>query len=199
MGLLDVLSNALSGSWDLYGESGASIVPFDTFFSVDVSNETKVTTYPTEPNGFASYNKVQSPITATVVVGISGGSLAMTAVLAALDELVTSTTKVSIVTPEKTFAGFALETYNYARTAELGLDRLKVELRLVEIREVEAEYSNETIENGASDPKQAADGQTKNVGKQSPAKSSSNVQKKAAQKAEAKPQKKQSMLKKLTS
>ena len=201
MGLLDVLANALSGNWSLYSDSGGVAVPFDTFFSVEVANEAKATTYPTEPNGFMSYNKVQSPCIATVVVGITGTSIALSAVVEALGKLVAGTDKVSIVTPEKTFTGYTLESYDYIRTAEEGVDRLKASLRLVEVREVEAEYSNESIESstGASEPTQASDGKTKNVGKQTPAKSSATTQKTAAKKAETKPQKKESILHKMTS
>ena len=100
MPIFDILSQALFGNWSLYDKSGSEAVPFDTFFSVDVVNEGKVTQYPTEPNSFASYNKVQSPGTINVTVGLTGGAMERSAVVDRLQELVASTELLSIVTPE---------------------------------------------------------------------------------------------------
>lgn len=196
MAVWDILSRAISGSWDLYNKSGSSVVPFDTFFSVDVVNETKVTNCPTEPNGFASYNKVQSPAVVNVVVGISGNAVLRGTVISALEELAAGTELLSIVTPEKTFTDYSLESFDYQRSAEDGLDRLKVSLRLVEIRQVSPEYSNETI----PAPKNEADSKTQNVGKQTTNKADSSTKKAVESKSETRNAgKRQSILSAMTS
>ena len=44
----------------IYDKDGAAAVPFDTFFAMTRKDEGKVTSHPTEPNGFFVYNKVFS-------------------------------------------------------------------------------------------------------------------------------------------
>lgn len=178
MAIFGVLAAVTAGHWSLYDANGNQAVPFDTFFGVDITNEGTVTTYPTEPNSFAAYNKVFAPITADVTVGISGDSSTLKSMLTKLDALLSGTDLVSIVTPEKTFTDYALEAYSYSRTSDQGYDRLKVTLRLVEVKQVAAEYSNEQI--SSSDAKNASDSSTTSAGKQATDKTSEG-EKKAAE------------------
>lgn len=182
MPLFDILSQALFGNWSLYDKSGNVAVPFDTFFAVDVANESRVTQYPTEPNSFASYNKVQSPGTINVTVALTGGAISRSAVVDRLQELVASTDLLSIVTPEKTYTDYTLESFDYQRTSSDGVDRLKVNLRLVEVKQVSAQYSNETIKS----PKNATDSKTKSAGKQATDKSTGNTERAVANKSSQK-------------
>ena len=163
MAVFGILAKAMRGNWSIYTKRGTVAVPFDTFFSVDIANEGTVTTYPTEPNGFAAYNKVFSPITADVTLGVSGDSRILKATLTKLDSLLAGTDLVSIVTPEKTFKDYALESYSYSRRTEDGYDRLKVTLRLVEVKQVSSQYSNESI--SSSSAKNASDASTQSSGK----------------------------------
>ena len=66
------------------------------------------------------------------------------------------------MTPEKTLLDYTLESYDYQRSADSGVDRLLVSLSLVEVRQVSPEYSNETLPKA----KQAGDGKTAAAGKQ---------------------------------
>ena len=158
---MSLLATSLRGDWSLYKSDGSQAVPFDTFFSLDVASDGKVTTYPTEPNGFFAYNKVQSPNIINVTLGLTGGTTERRSVIEALEELVESTEKLSVVTPEKTFTDYSLESFDYTRAIGDGTDRLKVNLRLVEVREVSSEYSNEVIKS----PKNATDNKTVSSGK----------------------------------
>ena len=55
---------------------------------------------------------------------------------------------------------YSLEAFDYTRSSDTGTDRLLVSLRLVEIRQVAPEYSNETL------PQKSADTSDKSAGKQ---------------------------------
>lgn len=167
MSVFSLLGQGIAGNWGIYDSGGAQAVPFDTFFALQRKDESKVTVYPTEPNGFFAYNRVESPQAVGVILGISGASATLGAALEALKKLKTGTDLVSVVTPEATLVDYALESYDYQRDAASGVDRLLVSLSLVEIRQVAPEYSNETIP--AS--KQAADGKTASSGKQAAEKS----------------------------
>lgn len=163
MSIFSVLGQGIAGNWSIYDKDGAAAVPFDTFFALTRKDEGKVTSHPTEPNGFFAYNKVDSPGTVGVVLGITGNSETLGRTLEALEKLKSSTDLVSIVTPEKTLLDYTLESYDYQRSADSGVDRLLVSLSLVEIRQVAQEYSNEKIPKA----KQAADSNTTEAGKQS--------------------------------
>lgn len=163
MSIFSVLGQGIAGNWSIYDKAGAAAVPFDTFFAMTRKDEGKVTSHPTEPNGFFAYNKVDSPGTVGVVLGVTGNSETLGRTLEALEKLKSSTDLVSIVTPEKTLLDYTLESYDYQRSADSGVDRLLVSLSLVEIRQVAPEYSNETIPKA----KKAADSKTAKAGKQS--------------------------------
>lgn len=163
MSIFSVLGQGIAGNWSIYDKDGGAAVPFNVFFAMTRKNEGKVTSHPTEPNGFFAYNKVDSPGTVGVVLGITGNSEILGRTLEALEKLKSSTDLVSIVTPEKTLLDYTLESYDYQRSADSGVDRLLVSLSLVEIRQAAPEYSNETIPKA----KQAADSKTTEAGKQS--------------------------------
>lgn len=133
------------GNWSIFDKDGAKALDFDTFFSCSIKAENKISSNPVEKGSFADYNKVASPTAISVVLGRTGKSDELAAFLTALDKLAESTDLVSIVTPEKTFLDYNLVSYDYDRKAENGVDRLLVGLMLQEIRQVEPQYSNETI------------------------------------------------------
>lgn len=162
MSVFGLLGQGIAGNWGIYDKGGDMAVPFDTFFALTRKDEGKVTSYPTEPNGFFAYNKVDNPGAVGLVLGVSGNSEALGRTLEALEKLKASTDLVSITTPEKTLLDYSLESYDYQRRADSGVDRLLVSLSLVEIRQVAPEYSNEKI----PAPKRAADSKTRNAGKQ---------------------------------
>ena len=163
MGIFSVLGQGIAGNWSIYDKDGAAAVPFDTFFAMTRKDEGKVTSHPTEPNGFFAYNKVDSPGAVGVVLGVTGNSETLGRTLEALEKLKSSTDLVSIVTPEKTLLDYTLESYDYQRSADSGVDRLLVSLSFVEIMQVVQEYGNEKIPKA----KQAADSKTTEAGKQS--------------------------------
>lgn len=163
--MISVLPTGVPGSWAIYDEDGNEAVPFDTFMGCTVKHEHKAAQNAVEMGGFVDYNKTAKPVEVGIVLAKSGSPSDLTAMLDALDALVAGTDLVSIVTPEKTFVDFNLTGYDYDRKTENGVDRLLVSLKLEEIRQVEAEYSNEQIPPVES-PKQAGDKSTRQAGKQ---------------------------------
>lgn len=162
-----ILPPGVPGNWNLYTADGAIAVPFDTFLACTVKAEAKAAHDPVEKGSFADYNKVVSPAQLGVILARTGSAAELSAMLEALDGLVAGTDLVSLVTPEKEFLDFTVTSYDYDRKNENGVDRLVVNLVLEEIRQVEAEYSNEQLPQPKS-PKQPGDGATKQAGKQAP-------------------------------
>lgn len=113
--------------------------------SIDVKNESKLLTSPVEESGFASYNKVASPLDIYVELAASSSESGHAALLAALDKLASGTDLVSLVTPDKEYRFLNIESYSVKRTATEGATLLVAELHLLEVRQVKVRVSQAAI------------------------------------------------------
>jgi len=127
----------------LLGQLGAPSKPATLSTNkMDYTKETRVSDYPIENGGFASYNKVQLPGQPKITMVLDGTVDDRTAYLTAIDAAIASTEVYSVVTPEFTYSKCTLEKYAYGRSAEKGANLLVVEISLKEIRTVSASYTN---------------------------------------------------------
>lgn len=131
--------------WALISDKGTTAVTFDSMLSIDVKNENKLLTSPVEESGFASYNKVASPLDIYVELAASASESGHAALLAALDKLASGTELVSLVTPDKEYRFLNIESYSTKRTATEGATLLVAELHLLEVRQVKVQVSKAAI------------------------------------------------------
>lgn len=136
---------ASSPHWALISDKGATVAPFDSMLSIDVKNENKLLSSPVEESGFASYNKVSSPLDIYVELAASASESGHAALLAALDKLASGTELVSLVTPDKEYRFLNIESYSTKRTATEGATLLVAELHLLEVRQVKVRVSQAAI------------------------------------------------------
>ena len=147
-----VLANALQSApaWGIFDQSGnplgASTDTNATLSTLDVDyvKEMRVSDFPIEQGGFASYNKVELPATPRVTLILDGTVDDRAAFLNAIDAACKSTNLYNIVTPEAFYLGYSLERYSYRRTASRGANLLVVEIAVKEIRSVNATYTTVT-------------------------------------------------------
>jgi len=144
--------------WGLYRKSWTSIIPVATtraadafgmgaalsFAGIDYSKETKVSDFPVEQGGFASYNKVELPASPIVRLSFSGTESERAAAFAAIDAACKSIDLFDVVTPEVKYLDYQLERYNYSRSSAHGVTLLVFEITLKEVRQVSAAYSQST-------------------------------------------------------
>lgn len=133
--------------------------------SIDYSKEAKTSDFPVEKGSFAQYNKVEAPAAPTVTLSLQGSESDRKKFLAALDAAVKSTDLFSVVTPEVTYANYAIERYNYSRSAQRGLTLLTVQVFLKEVRQVSSQYTKSAATNPAPAPKSPAAASAKSGGK----------------------------------
>lgn len=119
--------------------------------AVDYRKETRVSDFPTEPGGFASYNKVELPATPTVTLCFDGSESERTTFLNQIEGATISTQLYNVVTPEIVYTGYTLEDYRYERRAVRGATLLMVQIDLIQIRQVSASFAQSQI----VDPKDA--------------------------------------------
>lgn len=134
-----------SPQWALINDKGTVAVLFDALLSLDVKNESKLLTSPVEEGGFASYNKVASPLDIIVEVAASASRDGHAALLASLDKLASGTELVSLVTPDTEYRFLNIESYSVKRTATEGATLLVAELHLLEVRQVKVQVSKAAI------------------------------------------------------
>lgn len=109
--------------------------------SVDYSKEMKVADFPVERGGFASYNKVEQPAVATLVVNFSGTETERQTFINLVESATLSTELFAVVTPEKTYLNYTMESYSYRRSRDGGAYMYVVEIPMREIRQVTSSYS----------------------------------------------------------
>lgn len=139
-GIASVLVNSLG-----FG----STLSVNTF---DYSKETRVSDFPVERGEFASYNKVQVPGEPIVTFAFQGSEEDRSSFLDAIDAACDSTDLYSVVTPEVTYVDHTLQSYSYRRTASRGATLLLVELRLKEVRQVSAQFTQSQGQGQITDP-----------------------------------------------
>lgn len=141
-GIYDQDGNSLGGIENISGMiESFGIGPTLSTNSVEYSKETRVSDFPVEQGGFASYNKVELPASPVVILCLSGSESDRSKFLDGIDQAVKSTNLYSIVTPEVTYIDYSVERYNYSRRNSKGANLLIVEIELKEIRQVSSQYT----------------------------------------------------------
>lgn len=140
-GIFDSKGKALGDPSKFTGLAAAGIGATLSTGSVDYAKETKVSDFPIERGGFASYNKVEMPASPVVTLCFEGSEKERRAFLESIDAACISTELYSVVTPEATYINYSIERTNYSRRATKGATLLTVEISLKEIRQVSAAYT----------------------------------------------------------
>lgn len=156
----DSNSNAINtgSEWAVVAQNKRLSVQFDGIMDIDVKNESKVLTSPIEKSSFAAYNKVETPLDVVITGASQQDGATQSAILNALNKLVSGAELVDIVTPTAVYLKMTLESYSYKRTATDGASLLVVELHAIEVREVETTRVTKTKR--ASSAKTQKTGQT---------------------------------------
>lgn len=129
---------------------------------VEYTKEMKISDFPLENGGFASYNKVEMPSNPSVTLTFAGSESSRKTFLDAIDKACKSTDLYSVVTPEVTYINHAIERYSYQRRSERGCTLLIVEIILKEIRQVSSQYTTKVV---VADPKAPSATSTTDAGK----------------------------------
>lgn len=131
--------------WTLLDEAGATALTFTSFIDIDFKNDGQALAYPVELGSFAQYNKVRTPLSIRVTLGLQGTDVDFEYFLLKLNEYQSGAVKLAVSTPSALYESLTLESYSYKRSRENGAGMLTVELSLVEVREVETQVTTTVI------------------------------------------------------
>jgi hypothetical protein len=127
---------SVSQTWGIYNTGGGVLIQADAVVGIDYTQNSRVSDFPVESGGFASYNKVATPYTATISLTRGGSETLRSEFLTAIDALQRGVTLFSVVTPTAVYLNATLEQYRYRRQSTGGVGLITVELDVREVREV---------------------------------------------------------------
>lgn len=141
-----LINGIFSKIWGIVNQFGIPIVLADTVVSMRYDAGASISKYPVEQGSFASYNKVNQPSMANVVMA-KGGSNALERglFLTQIEALLKSTLNFHIITPEYVYLNHQITGYSKARSAQDGATMITVSLDLEEVMEAKIEYSIEEV------------------------------------------------------
>lgn len=158
---VDILNPTASDWMILDNNSNAVIITPDTVPSFEYKADNRVSDFPVQQGGFASYNNVQMPFNIRMQLVCSGinkftpqflasqlglnfGAQYMekTDFLATLEYMRTTTDLFQIITPDQTYKNCKMEHYDYRREARQGATMIVAECWFREIRQVNTSNSS---------------------------------------------------------
>jgi hypothetical protein len=125
----------LGPQWGIFDQNGQPVIIGDSCVGVQFRKEYRISDYPIEQGGFASYNKVATPFDFKIVFTKGGTVSEKQNFLASIDAICASLALFQAVTPEFTYLNANPTHYDYDRSARDGATLLTVEVYLEEIRQ----------------------------------------------------------------
>jgi hypothetical protein len=128
----------------------------DSFYDFEIAADSRISNYPVQPNGFASYNKVQMPNIIVTKLTKGGTDSDRQGFLFMIDQIKLGTDLYTIITPEIAYQNMNLFDYSFTRESNNGANLIVISLKWQEIRQIDFEYydvNNPTVStNNASNP-----------------------------------------------
>ncbi len=148
--LQGILQAASAEVWGIFTKDGTRVLEADTFQEASVNANGKVARFFLERGSFANYNKVDESDEVGVVMIKTGTFDELGEFLDELESIKNSIDLYDVVTPERAHTDVNLESYNYSRTRQDGVNMIVCDLSFVEIRQRALEFTNVTIPDGAT-------------------------------------------------
>lgn len=114
--------------------NGANVIEAESTLRMEFKSDYAISDYPIEQGAFRTYNKVQVPAEARLVMASGESDAAREALLDSVNAIIGTLNPYDIVTPEGTYAGYNPTHYDFLRTAENGVGLLKVAIYFEQIR-----------------------------------------------------------------
>jgi hypothetical protein len=123
-----------SPEWGVFDDGGQPVAIADSFVSIEHMKDWRVANFPVAPNGFAAYNKVETPYEERITFAKGGTLQQKETFLQDIDDAVASLDLFTVVTPEVTYANANLVHYDYRRQSRQGVTLLLVEIGVMQVR-----------------------------------------------------------------
>jgi hypothetical protein len=143
--------------WGVFNANGEQVITPDSVIDFENRNEWRVSNYPVQSGGFASYNKVVVPAENSLRMTKGGTKADRAAFIAQIDAIAGDTNLYTILTPEKSYQNCNLMRYEITRRGVSGAFFLtEVDIFFTTINQVAVQFSttgtNSTPTPNASQP-----------------------------------------------
>lgn len=140
----DEIDRLAASQWGIFDEGFSDVLKPDSIASVGMQGEYRIADYPTEKGGFASYNKVQTPMDIRVILTKGGALSERVAFLAKLEAMRGDLKLYNVITPERLYQNVNVVRVTLDRSAQNGATLLTVEVGLREVRLTAAQQFSKT-------------------------------------------------------
>lgn len=120
--------------WGIFDSGGAPVLIGDSVVAVEYIADWRISDFPVEGGGFASYNKVQTPFRAVVTFTVGGPEARRAAFLAQCDAMIAALDLYQVVTPEAQYLSANVTHHDYRRVARDGASLIQVNVWLEQVR-----------------------------------------------------------------
>lgn len=127
-----------SQPWGIFDSSNTPVVVADSVVKFEWVKDYKISDYPVEQGKFKSYNKVETPFEARVVLAKAGKLSDVTDFLTALQNAAAGTDLYSVSTPQFVYDSVNIDHLDYSQEATKGAYLLQVAVWMRQIRETAA-------------------------------------------------------------
>jgi len=161
--------------WGIFSQSGFPLALGDSVIAVDYRREFRISDYPVEQGGFASYDKVAEPADVRVTIAVSGKGTLLSNLLTGgalgsiitgvdtakitrqqylqnLEQAAASLDLVQVLTPEASYWGLNIVHHDYRREAKNGATLITVDVWLREVRVTATSAFTSTKSASSADP-----------------------------------------------
>lgn len=129
--------------WGIYSDSTfLPVFDVDSVVEVGYKSNARVSNFPVEEGGFASYNKAKDPYKIDIRLAVGGSSDRINVFLAKLESEVSSTNTFTVLLPDQVYLHATIESYRFKRIREKGRNLVQADVSLVEVRRVAPQYTN---------------------------------------------------------
>lgn len=126
---------AMAAQWGLYTQSGDLAADWDNVVSVDVSLDSRISDYPVEKGGFATYNKVIVPNEVRLILSKGGSVEDRQDFLWAIQDAYRSINLYNVIIPEYVYLDMNVTGVRTVRSADHGMGLLVLEISLRKVRQ----------------------------------------------------------------
>lgn len=141
----------LMNQWGMYTQEGELAAPADTVIAFENVLDARISDYPVENGGFASYNKVITPYEIRVIMTCGGAVEDRQDFLKAIQDAWQSTTLYNFVTPECVYLDVNVTGVRQQRAPDRGNGLLALEVVLRKIRQTATLAFTDTKEASGQD------------------------------------------------
>lgn len=131
--LISTFGSLFGSPWGVF-LNGFPVIEADNTVSFELKQDSPISDYQVEPNGFQSYDKIQLPSEIRVQMSAGGDDTNRQNFLESIAAVMNTVDLYDVVTPEEVYQSYNFTHRDFRRSAQNGVGLITVDLWLKEVR-----------------------------------------------------------------